>query len=110
MTDREMDARTRARSLQMGEVLEETDRPDDQYQCAICKVFCYLSQITCSCSTKIVCIDHILELCKCPVPSRVLRKRFSDTELQDIQAKVSERAAVPGIWRNKLTKLLDDNE
>ena len=109
MTDREMDARTRARALQMGEALEETDRTsDDQYQCVVCKVFCYLSQITCTCTQKVVCIDHIHELCKCAVSTRCLRKRFSDTELQDIQAKVSERAAVPGLWRNKLTKLLDD--
>ncbi|TBU33002.1 PLU-1-like protein-domain-containing protein [Dichomitus squalens] len=109
MTDREMDARTRARSLQMGEVLEETDRGDDQYQCATCKVFCYLSQITCPCTTKIVCIDHVDQLCKCPLANHVLRKRFSDTELQDIQAKVSERAAIPGMWRNKLKKLLDES-
>ncbi|KAI0355366.1 hypothetical protein OH77DRAFT_1479882 [Trametes cingulata] len=109
MTDREMDARTRARALQMNEVLEETDRADDQYQCAVCKVFCYLSQITCPCTTKVVCIDHVEQLCKCPPANHILRKRFSDTELQDIQAKVSERAAVPTVWRAKLKKLLDDS-
>ncbi|KAI0677218.1 PLU-1-like protein-domain-containing protein [Trametes maxima] len=110
MTDREMEARTRARALQMNEVLEETDRADDQYQCAVCKVFCYLSQITCQCTaTKVVCIDHVEQLCKCPPANHVLRKRFSDTELQDIQAKVSERAAVPTVWRSKLKKLLDDS-
>ena len=91
MTDREMDARTRARSLQMGEVLEETDRADDQYQCAICKVFCYLSQITCQCTnqTKVVCIDHVDQLCKCPPANHTLRKRFSDTEPQDLLVNVS---------------------
>ncbi|KAI9000697.1 PLU-1-like protein-domain-containing protein [Trametes punicea] len=109
MTDREMDARTRARALQMNETLEETDRADDQYQCAECKVFCYLSQITCACTTKVVCIDHVDQLCKCPPANHILRKRFSDTELQDIQAKVSERAAVPRVWRAKLKKLLDDS-
>ena len=109
MTDREMDARTRARSLQMGEVLEETDRADDQYQCAICKVFCYLSQITCPCTTRVVCIDHVDVLCKCPPANHVLRKRFNDIELQDIQAQVSERAAIPTMWRSKLKKLLDES-
>ncbi|KAM5534398.1 hypothetical protein V8D89_011865 [Ganoderma adspersum] len=109
MTDREMDARTRARSLQMGEVLEETDRGDDQYQCAICKVFLYLSQITCPCTTRVVCIDHVDLLCKCPPANHVLRKRFNDIGLQDIQAQVSERAAIPTIWRNKLKKLLDES-
>ncbi|KAI0775906.1 PLU-1-like protein-domain-containing protein [Trametes elegans] len=109
MTDREMEARARARALQMNEVLEGTDRADDQYQCTVCKVFCYLSQITCSCTTKIACIDHVDQLCKCPPANHVLRKRFSDTELQDIQAKVSERAAVPRLWRGKLKKLLDES-
>ncbi|OBZ70139.1 Multicopy suppressor of chk1 protein 1 [Grifola frondosa] len=41
--------------------------------------------------------------------NRVLRKRFSDTELQDIQAKVSERAAVPTVWRSKLNRLLTES-
>lgn len=93
----------------MNEVLEETDRGDDQYQCSVCKVFCYLSQITCTCTNKIACIDHVDQLCKCPPVNHVLRKRFSDTELQDIQARVSERAAVPTVWRGKLKRLLDDS-
>ncbi|KAH9855011.1 PLU-1-like protein-domain-containing protein [Lenzites betulinus] len=109
MTDREMEARMRARALQMNETLEETDRADDQYQCTVCKVFCYLSQIVCTCTTKVACIDHVEQLCKCLPVNRVLRKRFSDTELQDIQAKVSERAAVPAVWRSKLKRLLDDS-
>lgn len=109
MTEREIDARTRARSLQMNETLEETDRADDQYQCTVCKVFCYLSQITCTCTTKVVCIDHVEQLCKCPPANHILRKRFSDTELQDIQAKVLERASIPKVWRAKMKKLLDDS-
>ncbi|GBE79852.1 predicted protein [Sparassis crispa] len=109
MTEREMSIRARARSLQMNEVLEETDRAEEQYQCTICKMFCYLSQITCSCTTKVVCIDHVDSLCKCARTSKILRKRFEDTELQDIQAKVSERAAVPSAWRGKLNKLLSES-
>ncbi|CAL1700343.1 unnamed protein product [Somion occarium] len=109
MTDREMETRSKARFLELGEVDEEVDRPEEQYQCTICKVFCYLSQITCSCTTKVVCIDHIDELCKCSKSSRVLRKRYSDTELQDIQMKVAERAAIPTLWRAKLGKLLAES-
>ncbi|CCM06448.1 uncharacterized protein FIBRA_08712 [Fibroporia radiculosa] len=109
MMVREMRLRDKARSLQMSETLEEMDRPEDQYQCTFCKVFCYLSQITCQCTTKVVCIDHIDELCKCAKASRVLRKRFDDAELQEIQMKVSERAAVPSAWRSKLNKLLGES-
>ncbi|KAH9942560.1 hypothetical protein B0H21DRAFT_824117 [Amylocystis lapponica] len=67
MTEREMGIRAKARELGMGEVLEESDRPEDQYQ------------------------------------------RFSDAELQEIQGKVSERAAVPTNWRDKLNKLLSES-
>ena len=109
MVDRETEARTRARGMQMDETLEESDRPEEQYQCTICKVFCYLSQITCSCTTKVVCIDHVEQLCKCPVTKRVLRKRFNDIDLLDTQMKVSERAKIPVSWRSKLDKLLSDS-
>ncbi|KAI0938026.1 hypothetical protein AcV7_003336 [Taiwanofungus camphoratus] len=109
MTERELRIRSSARSIQMGEVLESVDRPEDQYQCSICKVFCYLSQITCQCTMKVVCIDHIDLLCKCAKTSRILRKRFEDEELQEVQTKVSERAAVPSLWRGKLTRLLTES-
>ncbi|KZT71516.1 hypothetical protein DAEQUDRAFT_724032 [Daedalea quercina L-15889] len=108
MMVREMRIRDKARSLQMGEVLEGMDRVEDQCQCTKCKVFCYLSQITCSCTTKVVCIDHIDDLCKCELSSKILRKRLDDAELQEIQMKVSERAAVPGAWKAKLNKILTE--
>ncbi|KAG7097398.1 hypothetical protein E1B28_004748 [Marasmius oreades] len=107
MTDREMDNRRKARALLMRETLEEQDRPEDQYQCAICKVFCYLSQITCPCSTKVVCVEHADLLCTRPKEQHLaLRKRFSDEELLDIQVKVAERAQIPTLWKAKLHKLL----
>lgn len=109
MVERELDARTRARKLEMGEVLEEADRAEEQYQCAICKVFCYLSQITCQCTSKVVCIDHVDQLCKCPKTNLMLRKRFNDIDLQDTQMKVAERAAIPSSWRNKLSKVLAES-
>ncbi|THH02163.1 hypothetical protein EW026_g654 [Hermanssonia centrifuga] len=109
MVDRELDARTQARAMEMDEILEESDRPEDQYQCTICKTFCYLSQITCACTTKVVCVDHVDQLCKCPKTSRVLRKRFNDIELQDTQFKVAERAEIPSVWRAKLKKLLSES-
>lgn len=109
MTDREQECRAKARLLGLGEVLEEVDRPEEQYQCTVCKVFCYLSQITCQCTNKVVCIDHIDDLCKCTHNSRVLRMRFSDMELQDIQMKVAERAGIPTLWRAKMKKLLSES-
>lgn len=110
MVDRELDARTRARAMEMGEVLDENDRFEDQYQCAICRVFCYLSQIACgTCTTKVVCIDHVDQLCKCQKSNLILRKRFNDIDLQDTQMKVAERATIPANWRMKLSKVLGES-
>jgi histone demethylase JARID1 len=106
MVDREMGGRAYARSLGLGELLEEEDRPEDQYQCTICKMFCYLSQITCQCKTEVVCIDHAEFLCDHSVPQLIMRKRFSDADLLETLNKVSERASLPAVWRGKLNKLL----
>ncbi|KAK7049753.1 hypothetical protein VNI00_005784 [Paramarasmius palmivorus] len=106
MTDREMANRRKARAQGIRETLEEQDRPEDQYQCTICKVFCYLSQITCACTTKVVCVDHADLLCNRPFDHLTLRKRFSDADLLDTQNKVSERAVVPSVWTAKLHKVL----
>lgn len=106
-----MNDRQKARSLGLTEVLEEEDRPEEQYQCAVCKAFCYLSQVTSSCTTQVVCVDHAHLLCDKPEHhgSYMLRKRFSDEELQDIESKVTERAAVPTSWQAKLGRLLSDS-
>ncbi|KAF8592639.1 hypothetical protein K439DRAFT_1378881 [Ramaria rubella] len=111
MHEREMQRREniRARMPSLEEVLVDHDHPEEQYQCAICKVFCYLSQVTCTCTTKVVCLDHVDNLCSDPITTRVLRKRFSDEQLSDILHKVSERAAVPIAWRSKFNKLLEES-
>ncbi|TFY73470.1 hypothetical protein EWM64_g10542, partial [Hericium alpestre] len=109
MTDRELGDRRKARALKMGEVLEHEDRPEDQYQCHTCKAFCYLSQVTCACTTKIACVDHASQLCDCPMEQRVLRKRFSDEELVETQSRVAERAAIPTAWQAKFRKALAES-
>ncbi|KII95303.1 hypothetical protein PLICRDRAFT_149931 [Plicaturopsis crispa FD-325 SS-3] len=109
MTDREMASRQTARSLGLAEHLEEEDRAEDQYQCSVCKTFCYLSQVTCQCTTKVVCIDHVDLLCDHPSGQHVLRKRFSDRDLLDTQAKVAERAGVPRSWQTKFENALAES-
>ncbi|KAJ3718020.1 jumonji superfamily protein [Lentinula guzmanii] len=108
MTEREMVDRGKARALGCVDSLEGQDRPEDQYQCSVCKVFCYLSQICCPHQSNVVCADHTELLCaKCnEASSLTLRTRFSDNELRDIQNKVAERAAIPAAWQTKLDKLL----
>src|ERR1700721_1506435 len=99
MIAREMNDRKRARSIGLTEKLEEEDRPEDQYQCAICKSFCYLSQVTCPCTGEVVCVHHANLLCDRSAHHLILRKRISNDDLLEIQAKISERAAIPSLWR-----------
>ncbi|KIK67658.1 hypothetical protein GYMLUDRAFT_54436 [Collybiopsis luxurians FD-317 M1] len=110
MTERELANRNKARALGYIESLEEQDRSEDQYQCTICKVFCYLSQVYCPHQTTVVCTDHAEFHCaKCnESKSLTLRLRFSDEELLDIQSKVAERAAVPASWKASLDKALSE--
>ncbi|KAI0312283.1 hypothetical protein OF83DRAFT_1146906 [Amylostereum chailletii] len=106
MTDREMENRGKARALRLTEVLEEHDRGENQYQCTVCKVFCYLSQVTCSCTNKVACVDHADQLCKCAMEQRVLRKRFSDESLLEGLRKVEADANAPRKWKTKLEDVI----
>lgn len=91
------------------ETLEEYDTPENQYQCHICKAFCYLAQITCGCNPEqVACLEHAKLLCNCDTATRVLRKRFSDEQLEDVFSKVVERAAIPSDWQAKLQRTLQE--
>ncbi|KAK7062094.1 Jumonji superfamily protein [Favolaschia claudopus] len=107
MTDRELRDRQTVRDMGIPEFLEEEDRSEDQYQCIICKAFCYLSQITCPCKPAVACVEHARLLCdRSGNDHLTFRKRFSDDELVDTLHQVSLRAAIPDAWRAKLSKLL----
>ncbi|KAG6841826.1 hypothetical protein C0991_006233 [Blastosporella zonata] len=112
MTEREIAARTKGRELGYPEILQEEDRQDDQYQCTICKTFCYLSFMMCSCTSNVACVDHADLLCEDRPAHQhqlILRKRFSDKDLTETQMKFTERANAPSSWRNKLTKVLSES-
>ncbi|KIK96126.1 hypothetical protein PAXRUDRAFT_826282 [Paxillus rubicundulus Ve08.2h10] len=110
MTERELGSRNVARSAGMVERLEGEDRPEDQYQCTYCKVFCYLSQVTCHCKNEVVCVQHVKQLCDHPINQHVLTLRFSDVDLLERLSRVSERAAVPTTWKAKFQKVLTESD
>jgi histone demethylase JARID1 len=89
------------------ESLVEEDCPEEQYQCCICKGFCYLSQMTCSCTKLVACIEHADQLCGCAKSKRTLRKRYSENQLEEILSAVEVRAAQPGNWLARLDALLE---
>jgi len=96
----------RAQVPLLSETLVEEDCTEDQYQCCICKGFCYLSQITCSCTKAVSCIDHADQLCGCPRSKRTLRKRYSENQLEELLFAVKTRASQPEAWRYRLRSLL----
>ncbi|TDL29675.1 hypothetical protein BD410DRAFT_736763 [Rickenella mellea] len=113
MTDREMAGRRLLRGFKIKEIVEARDTREDQYQCAICKSFCYLSQVVCVCpkavAAKVACLDHAQLLCDCPMSQRTLRLRISDDELLNTQCMITSRAAVPGNWQAKLRRVLSES-
>lgn len=97
----------RAAMPNMTEALEEEDCPEEQYQCCTCKGFCYLSQITCSCTKLVSCLEHADTLCSCDKGARKLRKRYSEAQLEEMLASVEAKAEQPNAWRARLDALLD---
>ncbi|KAF9934979.1 hypothetical protein FBU30_009401 [Linnemannia zychae] len=88
--------------------IEETDRAEEEVQCLYCNTYIYLSQIGCQCLTKVVCPDHVSELCKCDSPKRFLRLRYSDDRLKEIRDRIVETAAIPGAWTEKYRTMMMD--
>ncbi|KAG0239655.1 hypothetical protein BGX31_002584 [Mortierella sp. GBA43] len=74
-------------------VIEEVDRPEEEVQCSYCNSYIYLSQVGCSCGSKVTCGDHISELCKCDASEHFLRLRFSDQKLEEIGKRVTDSAS-----------------
>lgn len=111
MITRELGAREYIRTAihNVQEVIEDQDRPEEQYQCIVCKCFCYLSQVACICTTEVSCYEHTSHLCECEMSSRILRLRMSDKDLADLAGKVMELANQPQAWKMKLNRLLAEN-
>ncbi|WVO18096.1 hypothetical protein L204_105797 [Cryptococcus depauperatus] len=98
----------RADYIQMNEDLIEEDCPEDQYQCSICKSFCYLAQCTCPCTTSVACLNHVEELCSCELSVKTMRKRFDDGQLKNMLEVLEQRALIPNQWRFKFAKVLEN--
>lgn len=81
--------------------------PDDERQCEVCKTTCFLSAVTCSCSTQhLVCLKHYDELCKCPPKNHTLRYRYTLDELPAMLHKVKLKAEAFDTWVLNVQKAL----
>ncbi|TXT11157.1 hypothetical protein VHUM_01908 [Vanrija humicola] len=99
--------RLREQVAELKESLVEEDVPEEQYQCCVCKGFCYLSQVTCTCTKLVTCLDHGEHLCNHDWSVKTLRKRFSENQLADILDAVVARASQPEQWQARLDALLE---
>ncbi|ETS64848.1 hypothetical protein PaG_00816 [Moesziomyces aphidis] len=109
MVDREIAKRNALREIipDLKEEVYDEDVPESQYICAHCTLFCYLGQLTSPKADGVACLDHGFEVCNADAPVKwTLRLRFSDDQLRSILAKVSERAAIPRNWIQRLKKTL----
>lgn len=110
----EMASRDRLRAqlsteeVPLREIVEEVDRPEDEYQCSVCKAFSYLSQVICACTSSVACLEHATELCACPSSSLTLRNRFSKDSLLEIQDTIISRSAIPSLWTARFHRVLSD--
>ncbi|CAE7185093.1 unnamed protein product [Rhizoctonia solani] len=93
-----------------GETLDDSDRPEEQYQCSVCKVFCYLSQVTCACTNAVACLSHAKEMCNCHETRRTLRRRFSEDWLEDMLQEIERKAAAPAQWREQFMQAVNGPE
>ena len=100
-------AQLRSANPLLHESIGEDDVPEDQYQCLHCKAFCYLAQITCSCTKAVACLDHFDSLCNCSSSKRTMRIRYSEAQLDEILESIATRAVQPETWRARLDEVLN---
>ncbi|KAF2841241.1 PLU-1-domain-containing protein [Patellaria atrata CBS 101060] len=98
--------------------LDEGDLVDDDYICAYCKCYAYLSRYVCYKSEKTICLHHAgtFECCEDDETGRFLglngshslHLRMTDEQLSDSVQKVIDKAQAPELWEEKLEKLLEE--
>lgn len=96
--------------------VDDVDVPEEEYSCAYCKAFAYLSRFKCLKSGKVYCLLHAgsQPCCDVPEPQRFAGKdhelvyRKSDDVISSTTKKVLEKANVPEVWEEKYDKVLED--
>ncbi|KAL8840809.1 MAG: hypothetical protein Q9176_003656 [Flavoplaca citrina] len=96
--------------------VDEKDVPENDYQCSFCKAYSYLSRFRCKKSSKVMCLLHagVVDCCEANEEHRLtdsshsLIYRYSDSALESLVQKVTDRSRMPEAWQEKLDKILDD--
>ncbi|OTA89831.1 hypothetical protein M434DRAFT_14341 [Hypoxylon sp. CO27-5] len=96
--------------------VSSADVSEEEYQCAYCKCYAYLSRFKCLQSGKVLCIQHAGNHACCDMPEREryaghqhkLYYRKTNDQLNETYRKVADKANLPEAWEDKYEKLLDE--
>ncbi|KAE8446574.1 hypothetical protein EG329_011906 [Mollisiaceae sp. DMI_Dod_QoI] len=102
---------------QINFAIDEEDVPEEEYQCAHCKAYAYISRFKCEKSGKVMCLLHAgnFECCSVPEDQRysgkdhTLHYRRTEEAIESIYQKVADKAHLPEQWEEKVTKALEEN-
>ena len=97
-------------------VVDDTDVAEEEYQCAYCKAFTYLSRFKCNKTGKTLCLLHAgyhaccdaTEVQRFNGKGHVLISRKTEEDMDTVYHKVAEKARTPEAWEEKYEKLLDE--
>lgn len=96
--------------------IDDGDVPEEEYSCAYCKAFAYLSRFKCLKSGKVYCLMHAGSQPCCDVAEteRFIGKdhevvyRKADDVIAATTRKVTDKANVPVAWEDKYDKFLEE--
>ncbi|KAI1091756.1 PLU-1-like protein [Rostrohypoxylon terebratum] len=96
--------------------VSDVDVPEEEYQCAYCKCYAYLSRFKCLQSGKVLCILHAGNHACCDMSEaeryagdqHKIYYRMTNEQLDETYQKVADKANMPEAWEEKYEKLLDD--
>ncbi|XP_069362582.1 lysine-specific demethylase 5 isoform X2 [Maniola hyperantus] len=81
--------------------------PDDERQCHECKTTCFLSCVTCACTTQVACLRHYEQLCRCAPSAHKLRYRYTLDELPAMLEKLKRKSEQFREWAEAVQNALD---
>ena len=100
--------------------IDKAQNSEEEFICAYCKTYAYLSRFLCKKSGKVMCLTHASSYQCCDdidVKDKlsgigghhVVQLQLAKEALSTIVEKVNERARIPETWIGKVEKLLEDD-
>ncbi|KAI4201344.1 MAG: hypothetical protein LQ346_002192 [Caloplaca aetnensis] len=101
---------------ELGFEVDEKDVPENDYPCTYCKAYSYLSRFRCNTTSKVMCLLHAGNYDCCDAAEELrftsathsLIYRYTDSSLDAVVQKVTDRSRMPEAWQEKLDRLLED--